>query len=122
MASANTLLAFDVEKNSEKFYKEVSDGVSVISFGTMYGFEEQPLAIIGGNCSIQGFDESSNEVYWNVTSDKVTAICLSDIDGNNILELIVGSDDNYIRVFKNEEILFKISEASPTKCLCSLSK
>ena len=68
----------------------------------MYGFEEQPLAIIGGNCSIQGFDESSNEVYWNVTSDKVTAICLSDIDGNNILELIVGSDDNYIRVFKNE--------------------
>jgi hypothetical protein len=33
MASANSLLAFDVEKNSEKFYKEVSDGVSVVSFG-----------------------------------------------------------------------------------------
>ena len=115
-------MAFDVEKNSEKFYKEVSDGVSVVSFGMMYGFEEKPLAILGCNWRIQGFNESSNEFYLNVTSDKVTSIYLSDIDGNNILELIVGSDDNYIRVFKNEEILYKISEASPTKCLCSLSK
>jgi Bardet-Biedl syndrome 2 protein len=47
---------------------------------------------------------------------------LSDIDGDNSLELIVGSEDNYIRIFKNEEILYEISEASPTKCLCSMSK
>lgn len=34
----------------------------------------------------------------------------------------MGSEDNYIRVFKNEEILYEISEAAPAKCMCPMSK
>ena len=34
----------------------------------------------------------------------------------------MGSSDNYIRVFKNEEIIFEVSEASKPVCLCQMSK
>jgi hypothetical protein len=43
--------AVDPEKNSDIFYKEISDGINVISFGFIKDFT--PLVIVGGNCSIQ---------------------------------------------------------------------
>ena len=29
--------------------------------------ENLPLAIVGGNCSIQGFDYEGNDPFWTVT-------------------------------------------------------
>ena len=29
--------------------------------------DNQPLAIVGGNCSIQGFDYEGNDPFWTVT-------------------------------------------------------
>jgi hypothetical protein len=34
---------------------------------------------------------------------------LCDVDGDENNELIVGSEDNFIRVFKNEDIIFEMS-------------
>ena len=51
LASANTLLAYDIANNSEKFNIDISDGISCVSFGLMQGINK-PLAIVGGNCSI----------------------------------------------------------------------
>ena len=73
----------------------------------MSGIDE-PFIIVGGNCSIQGFNINGDEVYWNVTSDLVTSIGFTDIDGDQQLELMVGSADNFIRVFKGESILYEI--------------
>ena len=62
------------------------------------------LAIVGGNCSIQGFDSTGAERFWTVTGDNVSALALCDADGDGKNELLVGSDDFAIRIFQAEEV------------------
>ena len=66
--------------------------------------QEPTLALVGGNCSIQGFDAAGEESYWTVTGDNVAALALCDADGDGVNELLVGSDDFEIRIFQKEEI------------------
>ena len=49
------------------------------------GSIEEPIAIAGGNCAIQGFDETGNERYWTITGDNIVSLALADLDsdGNN---------------------------------------
>ena len=44
--------AYDVENNSDIFYKEVADGANAVQIGYI-GDRERPLAVVGGNCSLQ---------------------------------------------------------------------
>ena len=44
--------AYDVENNSDVFYKDVADGANTIAVGTI-GNKTVPLAVVGGNCSLQ---------------------------------------------------------------------
>jgi hypothetical protein len=37
-------------------------------------------------------------------------MCFSDVDEDMDMELLMGSDDSYIRAAKNEEIIFEINE------------
>lgn len=41
--------------NAEVFFKEIPDGVNVITVGK-FGDLQAPMAIVGGNCSIQAFN------------------------------------------------------------------
>jgi Bardet-Biedl syndrome 2 protein len=75
VGSNTNLMAYDVEDNRDIFFKDVSDGVTVLCTGHVPEVKD-PLAIVGGNCSIQGFDREGNEAYWYVTGDNVTAMCL----------------------------------------------
>lgn len=59
-----------MENNRDIFDKEVSDGVNFIHFGKVRGIEE-PLVIVGGDCSITGFDIQGDEKFWTVTGDNV---------------------------------------------------
>jgi len=111
VASQNTLIAYDVEKNSDLFYKEIPDGINTLAFGHIVTIPK-PLLLVGGNCSIQGFDQYAEEQYWTVTGDNVSAICFCDIDEDGESELIVGSDDFAIRAFKNEDIVFEVTESA----------
>lgn len=45
---------------------KIADGANVIVTGKL-GSLENPLAIIGGNCSIQGFDFEGNDEFWTVS-------------------------------------------------------
>ena len=81
-----------------------------------------PLAIIGGSYSIQGFDHEGDEKFWNVTGDNASALCFCDINNDGIYELLVGSDDYKIRAFQNEDILFEISETGKVSELVPLHK
>lgn len=44
-----------------------------ITIGNL-GKYDTPLLIIGGNCSIQGFDWKGQDIYWTVTGDNVRSI------------------------------------------------
>ena len=115
------MTAYNVERNSEIFFKEVSDGANAVAIGSVTS-RGKPLAIIGGNCSILGFDDEGNEAFWTVTADNVSALTFCDFDNDGQLELIVGSDDYEIRVFKNVEVIHEISEADKVSMLCPIIK
>ncbi len=88
----------------------MSEGANSIVIGNLGSNIKEPVAIIGGNCSIIAFDKLGEEVLWTVTGDNICSLELFDfnMDGHN--ELVVGSEDFDIRVFKEDEIICEMSE------------
>ncbi len=110
VGTQSNLLAYDVERNADKFFVDVQDGVNSLIVGKL-GNQPSNMVIAGGNCSLLGFDVKGNEAFWTVTGDNVSSLVLCDLDANNNNQLLVGSDDFEIRVFKNEEMVSEITEA-----------
>ena len=53
-------------RSSDQKYKHSLKNCFTMHIGI--GEEENlPLAIVGGNCSIQGFDYEGNDPFWTVT-------------------------------------------------------
>ena len=76
----------------------------------MRGIRE-PIVVAAGDCSITGFDLEADEKFWTVTGDNVRTMRFlpwTAVDAQN--ELVVGSDDFAIRVFKGAELIFDINE------------
>lgn len=103
VGTPTSLMAYDVEENSDLFFKDIPDGVNALIFGRVPGIEP-PLAVVGGNCSIQGFDHEGNEVFWTVTGDNVTSLSFCDVENDGVNELLVGSEDHEIRIFQQEDV------------------
>lgn len=120
IGSQQNLLVFDVESNSDVFFRDIADGVSAVTMGTL-GTYDVPLVIVGGNCSIQGFDAGGQERYWTVTGDNVTTMCLTDVAETGRNELLVGSADFELRSFEMEEVHLEISETDRPVGLCALT-
>ncbi|CAL1528312.1 unnamed protein product [Lymnaea stagnalis] len=111
--------AYDINNNRDIFYKDCPDGANAISVG-MLGNVSSPLAIVGGNCSIQGYNKQGDDNFWTVTGDNVQSLCLMDFDGDGKNELIVGSEDFDIRVFREDEIIAEMTETEVITSLCHL--
>uniref|UniRef100_A0AAQ6ADG7 Bardet-Biedl syndrome 2 protein homolog n=1 Tax=Amphiprion ocellaris TaxID=80972 RepID=A0AAQ6ADG7_AMPOC len=109
VGSQTNLLAYDVHDNADIFYREVADGANAIVLGKL-GDIPSPLAIIGGNCALQGFDYVGNDHFWTVTGDNVRSLVLCDFTGDGKNELLVGSEDFDIRVFKEDELVSEMTE------------
>ncbi|XP_062997425.1 Bardet-Biedl syndrome 2 protein isoform X2 [Elgaria multicarinata webbii] len=116
VGTRTSLLAYDVHNNADLFYAGVPDGANTIVLGTL-GDISSPLAIIGGNCSLQGFNHVGKDLFWTVTGDNVRALALCDFDGDGKKELLVGSEDFDIRVFKEDEIVAEMSETETVTAL-----
>lgn len=119
IGTPTNLLAYNVQDNSDVFYKEVPDGVNALIVGKT-GTSGTPLAITGGNCSLQGFDYEGNDLFWTVTGDNVTCLAICDFTGNGDNELLVGSEDFDIRVFKDDEMVSEMTETEAVMCICPL--
>uniref|UniRef100_A0A2K6T6M8 Bardet-Biedl syndrome 2 protein homolog n=1 Tax=Saimiri boliviensis boliviensis TaxID=39432 RepID=A0A2K6T6M8_SAIBB len=119
VGTQTNLLAYDVYNNSDLFYREVADGANAIVLGTL-GDISSPLAIIGGNCALQGFNHEGSDLFWTVTGDNVHSLALCDFDGDGKKELLVGSEDFDIRVFKEDEIVAEMTETEVVTSLCPM--
>ena len=106
-----SLQAYDVSENTDLFYMEVPDGVNSIICGFIKEVD-MPLVIVGGNCSITGFDAEGEEKFWTVSGDVARSMAFVDYDLDDNMELVVGSDDYYIRIYKHEELIFDINESA----------
>lgn len=62
------------------------DGVTAATIGNIESYPN-PILIIGGNCSIQGFDWRGQEVFWTVTGDYVRSMVLVDINLDGVNEV-----------------------------------
>ena len=78
------------------------------------------MVIVGGNCSITGFDWDGEERFWTVSGDNVQALSYVDFDKDGIAELVAGSDDFAIRFFKGEEIVMDITERAKVQFLAPI--
>ncbi|XP_008294012.1 BBSome complex member BBS2 [Stegastes partitus] len=119
VGSQTNLLAYDVHDNADIFYREVTDGANAIVLGKL-GDIPSPLAIIGGNCALQGFDYAGNDHFWTVTGDNVRSLVLCDFTGDGKNELLVGSEDFDIRVFKEDELVSEMTENETVTSLCHM--
>ncbi|RMX50842.1 hypothetical protein pdam_00003138 [Pocillopora damicornis] len=119
VGTPTNFLAYDVENNSDLFYKDIADGANAIVTGRLGSFEN-PLAIVGGNCSIQGFDFEGNDEFWTVTGDNVCSLAMCDFNSDGLAELLVGSEDFDIRVFKEDEIIAEMTETESVTSLCPI--
>ncbi|KAI6661899.1 Bardet-Biedl syndrome 2 protein [Oopsacas minuta] len=120
VGTANNLLAYDVENNQDVFYKEVPDGVNAMCVGVT-GRNVDTLVYVGGNCSIQGYNSIGEDVFWTVTGDNVLSLMIFDFDADGENELLVGSDDYDIRVFKEDQMISEISETDSVIGLCPVT-
>ncbi|XP_056382250.1 Bardet-Biedl syndrome 2 protein isoform X2 [Hyla sarda] len=98
VGTQTNLLAYDVHNNSDLFFKEIADGANAVVLGSL-GDVPCPLAIIGGNCALQGFDCKGNDMFWT---------------------LLVGSEDFDIRVFKEDEIVAEMTETETITSMCPM--
>ena len=81
-----------------------------MTFGTFPSSIGSPMVVVGGNCSINGYDLNNEERFWTVTGDNARSLVFMDWNEDGEDELVVGSDDFSIRVFKGEELIFDINE------------
>lgn len=88
-----------------------------MQFGCLHG-RKQNMVFVGGDCSLQGFDQSGTEQFWTVVGGSATSMMFADVDRDGKDELIVGSDDFEIRAFQNEQSLFEVTETESISHLC----
>ncbi|XP_032086553.1 Bardet-Biedl syndrome 2 protein isoform X2 [Thamnophis elegans] len=133
VGTRTSLLAYDVHNNADLFYAGVPDGANSIVIGTL-GDIPSPLAVIGGNCALQGFNYEGKDLFWTVTGDNVRTLAFCDFDGDGkkesknqamcidafdinsdgVCELITGWSNGKIDVRNDRtgEVIFKDNFAS----------
>ncbi|XP_076294801.1 BBSome complex member BBS2 [Lasioglossum baleicum] len=119
IGTASHVLAFHVEDNSDIFYTEMTDGAKCIVIGKL-GWLPNQVAIVGGNCSVTILDSQGTEIFWTVVEGTVSSLAVFDFDGDNENELITGTQDFEIKVYKEENALWEAKETAPVTTLTGL--
>jgi Bardet-Biedl syndrome 2 protein len=109
IGSPTSLMCHDITNNKTMFDKEILDGVYCLTTGMFSNFS-YPICLVGGNCSLQGFDLTGEEKFWTVSGGNTVCLALNDVDDDSFQELIVGTDDFAIRMYKNENNISEINE------------
>ena len=111
IASSSTIQLYDIYENHSLFHRILPDEIRTISIGCV-AEKTEPWILTGGESSITGFDKTGSEVYWNVSSDAVNAICFVDLIGKNYDQIVVGTTDQEITIYDHEELIDARTEVS----------
>lgn len=95
------------------------EGCRSIVIGTFASFTN-PIVLAGGSGCIRGFNAEGNEIFWIVTSSNINCMVLVDINKDGKNELIVGSDDANIKVYRDEQLIQEFVESGVIQNLIHL--
>lgn len=109
IGTQSNILAYDVDRNADVFYRDVDDA-SCMSIGVI-GSMTKPLLFVGGNILITGYDNEGNEAFSSLTGDNISASMICDVDADGVNELAIGSEDFFVRFFKDVESSSELTEA-----------
>lgn len=78
VGSETHILAYNVEENRDAYLREISCGLSSITVGNVVPGDDNALCLVGGNCSIEGFDHKGDEqVSYSKHRDRTVNGCHS---------------------------------------------
>ncbi|XP_062545338.1 Bardet-Biedl syndrome 2 protein homolog [Armigeres subalbatus] len=120
IGSSSHLLAYHVDENYNLFQRDFPEGVRSLLIGSLGGYAGNTL-IVGGNAIIKGFNSEGTEILWLITAGAVNALLLMDIDKDGQNELIVGTDDGCIKMYKREALLHEFTEGNEIQNLMAIS-
>ena len=112
VGTGTDVLAYDVDTNTDVFFRDAPEGASSLRRATANAAENvPPLLLVGGNCSLQGLDATGEEAFWTVASDVVTSLGVF-ADGT----IAVGTEDGAVRACVvaadgSERVAFEVREA-----------
>ncbi|VDM57606.1 unnamed protein product [Angiostrongylus costaricensis] len=112
VGTESQVLVYDFHRNSTVFHRDVPDGVQCFVVGKLADLDR--MILCGGNCAIWGFDETGRGIYWTVTGTHPT--------NWKIFQLIIGSPDGELRVFKNDLMRTELLETGAVILLQAINK
>lgn len=108
IGSSSSFQAYHVHTNSDLFYVNVPGGVHSILPTPEQPDCGWPTLLAGGQGTVAGYS-AAGEVQLRVTiGDTATALALVDIDGDGRLELVVGSSEGYLRVYRGTTLIEEV--------------
>jgi Ciliary BBSome complex subunit 2, N-terminal len=110
--------AYDVHRNADVFYKDLSEGVACLCVG-ICGQHAKPLLYIGAAMSITGIDLAGKEQFWTVTSEVISTLALADVDCDGHLELLAGAKSFDVHVYKDVRFFASLGVLHAELLACS---
>ncbi|XP_032139812.1 Bardet-Biedl syndrome 2 protein isoform X2 [Sapajus apella] len=100
----------------------INQAVSCLTAGVLNPELGCDTLLVGTQTNLLAYDVYNNSdlFYREVTGDNVHSLALCDFDGDGKKELLVGSEDFDIRVFKEDEIVAEMTETEVVTSLCPM--
>ncbi|XP_053695343.1 Bardet-Biedl syndrome 2 protein homolog [Sabethes cyaneus] len=121
IGSASHFLVYHVDENYNLFQRDFHEGVRTVLIGSFSYFSGYTL-IVGGNAVIKGFDSHGNEILWLITAGGVNCLLLMDVNKDGQNELIVGTDDGCIKIYKKDTLLHEFTEGNEVQNLMMINQ
>ncbi|GKT27518.1 Bardet-Biedl syndrome 2 protein like protein [Aduncisulcus paluster] len=127
IATENSVRAYNVSDRCDVFTIDIPDGISTIftpsieDISTVSDPQSFPSFFIGGNCSVQGFSNSGEQLTWSVTSDTVTALTVGYWMHHESPLVIAAASDGTLRAFSGPSIKVEVLLSSPARYLCPVT-
>ncbi|GAB0088836.1 Bardet-Biedl syndrome 2 protein homolog [Sergentomyia squamirostris] len=109
IGSPTHILAYNIEENMDLFYKEIPEGIQTLCIGFI-GMVQVPVVVTAGQGGLRAFDSTGTEHLWLITGCNCLTLVLFDVDKDGHNEILIGSQDSMIKIYKQDTLLYEFTE------------
>uniref|UniRef100_A0AC35U8P3 Bardet-Biedl syndrome 2 protein homolog n=1 Tax=Rhabditophanes sp. KR3021 TaxID=114890 RepID=A0AC35U8P3_9BILA len=118
----NSIICYDISKNKTIFSRDMPEGVNCIEISNTLDSEKQVYIVCGCGSAIWGLDVNGEEKFWTTVGSTINCIAISDIDDDTFEELLVGNEDQDIKIFKKDMMVDEINEKDSVITLTAIDQ